>query len=139
MKKILLFGGLLVLFACQEKSISKEDLPYLNGYWEISEVTFPDGSEKNYTVNPTIDFIQLENDQGFRKKMQPKFDGTYHTSNKQEVFNLIEANGAFILRYKNDLSEWEEKLVALDSISFTVLSDNVLYNYKRFEPITIPK
>ncbi|WP_190809253.1 hypothetical protein [Flagellimonas sp. S3867] len=140
MKKILIFGILLCLFSCEKKEVSKEDLPYLNGYWEISEVSFPDGTKKNYTVNPTIDFIHLENNHGFRKKMQPKFDGSYKTSKKQESFKVVEAQQTFILRYENNLSEWEEKLIRLDSTSFAVQNnEGVLYAYKRFHPIVIPK
>lgn len=140
MNKALFFCISLVLYGCKNTTISEENLSYLNGYWEIVEVEFPDGTKKSYTVNPSIDFINLENDQGFRKKVQPKFDGTYQISNDAESFELIKMNDLFILRYKNQLSEWEEKLIQLDSVSFSVRNEeDILYSYKRFQPFSISK
>ncbi len=136
---LLLFLG-FVLIGCQETSISQEELKYLNGYWEISKVEFPDGTQKNYGVNPTIDFIKLEGTQGFRKKLQPKFNGAYQTSNNSELFDIVMINENFTLRYQNDLDEREEQLITIDSISFSVRNQaGILYSYKRFQPITIPK
>ncbi|UII78969.1 hypothetical protein [Flagellimonas sp. CMM7] len=140
MGRILFFFTILFFWGCKDTSISKEDLHYLNGYWEITEVTFQDGAEKNYSINPSIDFIQLEGTKGYRKKVQPKFDGTYHTSNDAEIFEVIAIDQGFTLHYKNPLSEREEKLIKIDSTSFSVRNeDGILYSYKRFEPISIPK
>lgn len=140
MKRILFFYMILFVFGCKNTSISEKDLTHLNGYWEISEVEFPDGAKKKYSVNPSIDFIQFENMKGFRKKVQPKFDGTYSISNAVEPFTMISLNKSFALHYKSSLNEWEEKLVKLDSTSFSVLNqEGVLYTYKRFQPIVIPK
>ncbi|WP_396589423.1 hypothetical protein [Allomuricauda sp. R78024] len=140
MKKMLLFFMILSFWGCKDTSLSEEDLHYLNGYWEITEVTFQDGAEKNYSINPSVDFIQLEGTKGYRKKLQPKFDGTYNTSNDAEVFEVIRIDKSFTLHYKNPLSEREEKLIQIDSTSFSVRNeDGILYSYKRFEPISIPK
>ncbi|MGW9686832.1 hypothetical protein [Flagellimonas sp. 2504JD1-5] len=140
MKKIVLFFAVLVLLGCKKELVSEEQLNYLNGYWEISEVTFPDGSEKKYTINPSIDFIQLENKQGFRKKLKPKFNGSYETSHDVELLKVVQGEAFFILQYSNEFSDWEETLTHLDSMSFSVRNnDGILYSYKRYEPITIPK
>ncbi|UII75274.1 hypothetical protein LV716_13550 [Flagellimonas sp. HMM57] len=140
MKRIVLFVTVLILYGCKETSISKEDISFLNGYWEITEVEFPDGNKKNYTVNPSVDFIQVENMEGFRKKLQPSLNGTYTTSNDVESFKIVTVNEAFTIQYKKDRNEWEEKLVHLDSMSFSVLNtEGKTYSYKRFQPITIPK
>ncbi|WP_136467182.1 lipocalin family protein [Flagellimonas onchidii] len=140
MNRILLFGTFILLFSCKESLIPKENLHYLNGYWEISEVTFPDGSKKDYKISSTIDFIHLDGDSGFRKKMQPKFNGTYSTSNNVESFTMIKTNDVFTLTYKNSLDQWDEKLIQLDSTSFAVRNEEgILYSYKRFQPIQIPK
>ncbi|KQC28576.1 lipocalin family protein [Flagellimonas eckloniae] len=140
MKKILLFYVILFSLGCKNTSISKEDLSHLNGYWEISEVEFPDGTKKKYSVNPSVDFIQIEDMKGFRKKVQPKFDGNYTTSNDTESFNVSYVNEMVTLHYKNNLSAWEEKLVQLDSSYFSVLNEEgIKYSYKRFQPIVIPK
>ncbi|MCR9226925.1 MAG: hypothetical protein NXH90_05880 [Flavobacteriaceae bacterium] len=140
MKRILPFLVILLLWSCDGPSVNKEDLHRLNGYWEISEVEFPDGSIKEYGMNTSIDFIQLKENKGYRKKMKPQFDGTYDTSKDVESFEVSNINETCTLRYKNEFSEWEEKLVQLDSVSFSVINqEGVTYKYKRFEPIKIPQ
>ncbi|MDF0706339.1 MAG: hypothetical protein VX772_10375 [Bacteroidota bacterium] len=140
MKRILPLLLILLLWSCKDSSITEKDLTYLNGYWEISEVEFPDGFTKEYGLNPSIDFIQLKEKKGYRKKMKPQFDGSYDTSNDVENFEVSQINETYTLRYKSEFSEWEEKLVALDSVSFAVTNqEGVTYKYKRFEPIKIPQ
>ena len=140
MRRILSFLLVLMLWACNDPSVNQDDLHYLNGYWEISEVEFPDGSIKEYGLNTNIDFIQLKDDKGYRKKMKPKFDGTYDTSKDIEGFTVSNVNETIILRYSTDFSNWEEKLVQLDSLTFSVTNEEgVIYKYKRFEPIKIPQ
>lgn len=140
MRRILPFLLILMLWGCNDASVNQDDLHYLNGYWEIAEVEFPDGSIKEYGMNPSVDFIKLKGEKGFRKKMKPKFDGTYDTSKDVEGFTVSNANETIILRYSTELSEWEEKLIQLDSVSFSVTNqEDVTYKYKRFEPIKIPQ
>ncbi len=137
MNKIAIIGYLFFIFGCSN-SISKEDLTQLNGYWEIEQVVFPDGNTKAYKVSTTVDYIQLEGVEGFRKKVSPKFDGTYETSDDAESFSITEKDGSFILNYKTELSEWSEKLEDLDADTFSVVNEEGLqYDYKRFEPISI--
>ena len=142
MRRILSFLLVLMLLGCNDPAINEDNLHYLNGYWEIAEVEFPDGSIKEYGINPNIDFIQLKDRKGYRKKMKPKFDGTYDTSKDMEGFTISKSNGneTIILRYSTELSEWEEKLVQLDSLTFSVTNqEGITYRYKRFEPIKIPQ
>ena len=136
---VLIIGCISFFFGCSSR-ISKEDLSQLNGYWEIQKVVFPDGNTKDYKVNSTIDYIQWDAPKGFRKKMNPKFDGTYETSDDAEAFTISEKNGNFNLDYKTELSEWSEKLKALDDNRFSVVNaEGLQYDYKRFEPIVIEK
>lgn len=137
MRYVYILVALIGLAACKNK-VEKLDLPYLNGYWEIEKVTFPDGSEKEYVVNTSIDYIEVNDYEGFRKKVQPNFGGTYITSNDAELFTIYENNGVFTLNYKTELSEWHEKIENLSDNNFTVLSEeNIKYHYKRFQPINI--
>ncbi|WP_373517207.1 hypothetical protein [Pricia sp.] len=139
MTKIVLLGWLFIFFGCSS-GVSKEDLSQLNGYWEIEQVVFPDGNSKEYKVSTTIDYIQMEGLKGFRKKVSPKFDGTYETSDDAETFTILETDGSFTINYKTELSEWSEKLVALDAVTFSVVNaEGLQYDYKRFEPISIEK
>jgi hypothetical protein len=137
MKRFLLLFTIFLLNACTT-SVSKEELIKLNGYWEIIEVEFSNGQKKSYKVNPSIDYIELKEMKGYKKKVQPKFDGTYNISNDSEPFTIIEKDGVFMFTYKNILSEWEEKLISIDDNTFIISNeDNITYTYKRYEPIKI--
>jgi hypothetical protein len=127
----------VVVMGCATE-IRKEAIPQLNGYWEIKEVVFADGQTKEYGMSTTIDYIQVEGLKGFRKKVQPKFDGTFDTSNDAEFFSLQERDGDWIMFYKTELSEWTERLVQLDADHFSVVNEALIrYEYTRFSPINI--
>lgn len=142
MKRLLSVLLVLLFWSCSDSSVNKNHLHYLNGYWEISEVEFPNGSIKEYGLNPSIDFIELKDNTGFRKKLKPNLNGTYDTSNHDVEMLTVKpgANEEVLLIYENEFSNWEEKLVQLDSLTFSVVNqEGVTYRYKRFEPIKIPQ
>ena len=135
MKRLLLTVPLLFLIACTSK-ISKSDLHYLNGYWEIEKVVFPQGDSKEYELNTTVDFFTLEGNSGYRKKVQPKLDGSFTTSNDAELFSILEVKDRFYIHYKNSLSEWQEQIEKISDKNLTVVNEeNIRYYYRRFQPI----
>ena len=137
MKYFISIVVLILLFGCST-AISKEELRNLNGYWEIVEVEFSNGQKKTYTVNPSVDYIELKEMKGFKKKVHPKFNGSYDTSNDAESFIIIEKEGVFLFSYKNALSQWEEQITAVGENSFSIVNeDNIRYTYKRYKPIKI--
>lgn len=128
---------IFITLGCSKK-ISDADLKQLNGYWEIENVTFVDGSTKTYNVNTTVDYIEIDGLKGYRKKVKPKFDGTYDTSNDAEFFTIEKKNNSFVIYYKNDLSEWSESLTKLSQTNFVVIGENnSTYHYRRYEPINV--
>lgn len=132
--------SLLIIFlvvGCAS-NVSPENLTLLNGYWEIEKVTFANGNTKNFPINTTIDFIQLKEMKGFRKKMTPKFDGSFTTSNDAEFFTIKNTQDYYEFYYKNKMSEWKEKINSISKNNFSVTnSDTITYTYKRFQPIHI--
>ena len=124
-----------VLYACGE-SVTEADLNSLNGYWEIEKVEFPDGNSKTYGINTIIDYFEYANTRGFRKKVQPRLDGTFVTSDDAESFNIVEKNNKFIVVYQNDLSRWEEEILSLTAKTLVLANqEGVVYHYKKFEGI----
>jgi hypothetical protein len=137
MKSLIPLVSLFILIGC-ENSVSLENIDQLNGYWEIVEVEFNDGQVKKYTVNPSIDYIEVKGMRGFKKKVHPKFDGSYDTSNDAENFTLLKKEDNIIFFYENSLAQWEEQLVKLEKNAFSITNqDNITYTYKRYEPINI--
>lgn len=136
MKQFSLLCLLAFLMSCN--SVSENKLSLLNGYWEIDSVEFPNGGKKEYKMNSTVDYIKLEGLKGYRKKVTPRFDGNFETSDDAEPFQIEIKEASYTLVYVNDLSEWSETLIAISDDSFTIKNaDDVLYQYKRFVPISI--
>ncbi|MEJ1223361.1 hypothetical protein [Sediminicola sp. 1XM1-17] len=137
MRTLLSIFALICLMSCQQ-NISESDLSKLNGYWEIKEVVFPDGSTKEYKANTTIDFIETANLKGIRKKVQPTLKGTYFANDDAESFTIRQKGESYEIYYKNDYSEWSELLTSLSQHQFSVVNkEGVTYHYKRYEPINI--
>lgn len=139
MKKISAILLIILSAACTQK-VTLEQIPLLNGYWEIEKVTFPDGQTKDYTVNESIDFIKIDATKGFRKKVNPTFNGTYNTNDDAEFFTIISQNDMVLMVYKTEISEWTETLTHISENNFSVTNqDQIEYSYKRYEPINISK
>ena len=135
--KYLTLISLFFIISCNT-SVGKEQLNLLNGYWEIKEVRFSDGTKKEYTINSTVDYITLDSLNGFRKKVNPKFNGTYETSDDAEPFNIRIKNDSIFMEYKNELTSWEEVLISLNQNNFSVKNqEGITYHYQRFEPINV--
>ena len=136
MKQLLLFCTLLIS-SCGS-IVDQEQLYLLNGYWEIKEVTFKDGTKKEYSVNTTVDFISLDSLKGYKKKMSPKFNGTFETSNDTEPIQIRISNDTIFIKYTTEFNTWEEALLSLSEKSFSVKNDqDITYSYERYEPINI--
>ena len=49
-------------------------------------------------------------------------------SEKDESFQLLKKEESYVFYYKNELSEWQEQLVSVDSVSFTTKNEEgILY------------
>jgi len=127
-------------FSCTSNTVNEADLHYLNGYWEIKEVKFPDGNVKNYTINKTIDFIKTDSLKGFRKKVNPTLSGSFATNDDAELFTIIVTHEGVLLSYKNKMTEWTEELLKVSQEQFSARnSEGITYTYQRFEPINLEK
>lgn len=128
----LLIGFLLISCGNQDPN---EQLKYLNGYWAIEKVRLPDGTEKEFKISNTVDFIEVTGKNGIRKKVQPKLDGTFETSNNTETFELkIEADSLH-LYYTTPYDSWKETVLKAKDSSLVVYNrDKKMYFYKKFTP-----
>ena len=143
MKKIIAIAVLSVsLFSCS-KSVNKQDLKYLNGFWEIEKVKNADGVETDYKINLTVDNFELDSlklDKGLRKKGMPQFDGKYLTNGIEEKFSISDSLGVIKLNYITDYAKWSEQVLEITPTTFVVINENeVTYFYKKYEAINIEK
>lgn len=129
---------LLIVTLTNCKPNPKEYIPYLNGYWEIQSVSFPNGKKQGYTINQAIDFISVNDSlKGFRKKLKPNFRGTFETSKHQENFTLKIENDSLNIYYKTPYAQWKETVLKASKTELvTTNSNKVIYLYKHYTPIT---
>lgn len=130
---------LVGLQACQSKADIKAIEQHINGYWEIEKAKLPDGTEKDYTINSTVDYFELkENQRGIRYKVVPQFNGEFLTNDVPETFTIEEKDGAIWLDYKTDFSTWKEKVITVSQEKLVMENENKMtYYYKRAHPIQI--
>lgn len=138
MKQFVIFFAFVVFASCGKK-VSQEDLKYLNGYWEITEVIFPDGEKKSYDINETIDYIEWSDSLGIRKKVKPQLDGTFLVNDEEEQITVKEQSGQWVLMYQTRYDRWEEKIVELQENKLVLQNEQqIRYHYKKYEPLNLP-
>lgn len=131
---------LLVAFfviGCNQKP--EEMIPFIEGYWEISEVKKDGNKLKEFTINTVVDYFEIQEDQtGFRKKLSPTLDGRFQGSEHQTSFQLITTNGALIIEYEGSESRHRETVKKANEKELVLLNDSgFVYIYKPYTPIKI--
>ncbi|WP_299385732.1 hypothetical protein [uncultured Lacinutrix sp.] len=127
----------IIVFSCSQKP--KTLIAHLDGYWEIESVSLSNGAKKDYNVNQTVDYISIgDNLKGFRKKMNPRFDGKYETSKDSEILELKIENDSLNLYYSTEFSKWKETVLMANKSQLKIINqNNDVYLYKRFIPIIV--
>ncbi|QYJ68341.1 hypothetical protein [Flavobacterium litorale] len=134
MKKYALLLLAIVIVSCNS-SISDEDIAYLNGYWEIEKAITPDGVEKEYKVNATVDYFEVEENKGIRKKVMPQLDGTYRVNDTAEAIAIVREDDKTYIAYKTNYSEWKEQIIELDKEHMVIKNEqDIEYHYKKSVP-----
>lgn len=122
--------GLLISCGTQDPN---EQIPYLNGYWEIEKAVTANGTEKQFRMSTTVDFIEVSNGTGVRKKVNPKLDGSFTTSNVAETFTIKVEDDSLRLYYTTPFDTWKETVVQAKDNSLVVVNrDGNTYYYKKF-------
>ena len=135
MKKIYALLFVFLLGACHQK-IVQEDLTKLNGYWEIEKVVLPDGTEKEYAVNETFDYFQIQSNQGFRKKVKPQLNGRFLVDDQSEKLEISIEQDQVLLSYATPYAKWKETLVTLTDEKLVLVNKaKMTYHYKKATPI----
>lgn len=135
MKKLTLLLLFLTAVACSD---SKGTAALLNGYWEIKTVKMPDGKAKDFPPSPTVDYFELKDNKGFRKKVMPQVDGTYRASDSSEEVAVAEKDGKTWLNYTALNSKYQEELVSIsDDELVTKNTFGMEFHYIRPENFTV--
>ena len=134
MKKIILFICIGLNFSCFEKQ--EIDISLLDGYWEIQSVKQDNKLLKTYPFSGIIDYFEVENGKGLRKKVMPKIDGKFEASLHKIDFNISQKNGKTTLEYIDKNNTFIETIVKLDSSELIITNkENYIYHYKAYEKL----
>jgi len=124
--------------ACQPK-INPNDIAKINGYWEIEKVVFDQGKDKDYGMNESYDYIQIDkNNIGFRKKVMPQLDGTFLVNDAYENVSVRFESDKVFLDYKTPYAKWTEELITLSDDELVLRNtEKKEYHYKKAGPVNI--
>ncbi len=138
MKKIvIIFISVLSLYSCKQK-ITDNDISKINGYWEIEKVNLPNGEKKQYKINEAIDYFEIKNKKGFRKKVYPQLDGKYLVNDLIEEISITKEKEDFFLNYSTKYAKWKEQIIEIKDSTFILKNkDDLEYHYKKQIPFSL--
>ena len=124
--------------SCQQK-IVPSDIAKINGYWEIEKVVFDQGKDKDYTINESYDFFQIDSkNNGFRKKVMPQLDGSFIVNDTYESLKVRFADDKVFFDYVTPYAKWSEELISVSKDKMVFKNaEKAEYNYKKAGAINI--
>lgn len=122
------------LIGCNTTS-PEEKIENLNGYWEITRAELPEGITKEFRFSELVDYIKADSSSGFRKKVRPQLDGSFISSDDEEIFDIKVENDSINLYYSTPYAEWKETVISSEENKLVILNpEGIIYTYKRFTP-----
>ncbi len=136
MKKLILLFSIFTLISCSDND-PQEQLKNLNGYWQIEKVEIENDSVVEYSLSQYIDYIEINDSVGFRKKLKPKIDGGFiEASNDSEKITAKIEENSLILYYSTPFAEWKEEVLEATEEKLLILNrDDKKYYYQKYEPL----
>lgn len=136
MKRLIFIFSIFALVSCSQND-PQEQLKNLNGYWQIEKVEIENDSVVEYGLSQFIDYIEIQDSTGFRKKLKPKIDGGFiKASNDSEKITAKIEDNKLILYYSTPFDEWQEEILEANEEELVILNkDNKKYYYQRYKPL----
>ena len=136
MKKLILIFSIIAIVSCSNND-PQEQIKNLNGYWQIEKVEIEKDSVIEYQLSQLIDYIEITDSTGFRKKLKPKIDGGFiKASNDSEKITAKVEDNSLFLYYKTPFDEWKEEVLEATEEELVILNrDDKKYYYQRYKPL----
>ncbi len=113
-------------------------IPFINGYWEIDRVILKDGTEKVFKFNQNIDFFEINNLDGVRKKVKPTIDGKFIITKDSETFSLKIEKDSLRIHYKTLHSKWKETFISVKEDQMIIKNESGnLYFYRPYKKLDL--
>ena len=135
MRHLLTFSFLVLLNSC--KSEVSTYIPFIEGYWEIVNVTKDHKKIKEYKMSGAIDYFKVNADlSGYRKKVTPRFDGAFEMSQHESEFSISIKDSHLWIVYTDNEVTYREEIIRANASSLIISnSDGFIYTYKPYEPL----
>jgi 3'-phosphoadenosine 5'-phosphosulfate sulfotransferase len=125
----------VLLFSCNNQD-PKEQLSNINGYWEIEKVEFSKDSVRQFKMSEIVDYIEVDNGDGFRKKVKPRYDGTFIEFGDAEKLEAKIEEDQLILYYSTPFNSWKETVIKGEKDNMSIKNERgYIYHYKRYTPL----
>ena len=112
-------------------------IPFIEGYWEIVSVSKDQKKVKEFKMSGSIDYFKVNSDvSGYRKKVTPRFDGTFEMSQHESKFTISIRDNRLWIDYANNEVTYSEEIIRANSTHLIISnSDGFIYTYKPYEPL----
>lgn len=124
----------MLLTACT----AQLDLNQLEGYWQIQQVRFQNGSSKEFTYASTVDFFQcIDDKKGILKKLDARVDGKFFANEAEQRFSIVQNQKDHILIQieGEELITYELKKLTPKELHLYDIKLSRLLIYSKFTPL----
>lgn len=131
-----LIFAVLVINGCRQSP--EEKLSNINGYWEIASTQLPDGEVKEFSISENIDFIEIVDMKGIRKKVQADILGNFKATPLNQNIDVEIVDHKLILHYSTAEGKWNEEVIEANPEKLVLKNqEQIIYTYRKYQPISL--
>ena len=126
---------LIILFFFIISCDKQINLDLINGYWEIVSVSKNNEFIKEYPFSNAVDFFIIDSlNNGYRKKIKPKINGSFEITLHEIPISIKNNNNSYEIKYYSAGNQYVETINKLDQNKLVIKnSEGIIFSYKRFE------
>ena len=126
---------LIILFLFIISCDKQINLDLINGYWEIVSVSKNNEFIKEYPFSNAVDFFIIDSlNNGYRKKIKPKINGSFEITLHEIPISIKNSNNFYEIKYYSTGNQYTETISKLDQNRLVIKnSEGIIFSYKRFE------
>ena len=126
---------LIILFFFIISCNKQINLDLINGYWEIVSVSKNNEFIKEYPFSNAVDFFIIDSlNNGYRKKIKPKINGSFEITLHEIPISITNNNNSYEINYYSAGNQYIETINKLDQNRLVIKnSEGIIFSYKRFE------
>tara|TARA_B000000557_G_scaffold57711_1_gene44750 strand:- start:1047 stop:1457 length:411 start_codon:yes stop_codon:yes gene_type:complete len=126
---------LIILFFFIISCDKQINLDLINGYWQIVSVSKNNEFVKEYPFSNAVDFFIIDSlNNGYRKKIKPKINGSFEITLHEIPISIKNSNNFYEIKYYSTGNQYVETISKLDQNRLVIKnSEGIIFSYKRFE------